>query len=126
MADNPSISVVIPVFNEEESFESLIPYLNHYRRSELIFINDGSIDGTKEIVNKYQFNCIDIDENRGKGNAISVGTKYAVEHGKNWIVTMDGDLQHPPELIPKFDDDGIEFHSIGSSLIFFEYLAFPL
>ena len=98
--------IIIPIFNEERSLDSLIPFLKYYNRSEFIFINDGSIDGTKEIVNKYQFNSIDIEENRGKGNAISVGTKYAVEHGKNWIITMDGDLQHPPELIPKFDDDG--------------------
>ena len=98
--------IIIPVFNEEESFESLIPYLNHYRRSEFIFINDGSTDGTKEVISKYPFDCMDIEENRGKGNAISIGTKFAMEHGKKWIITMDGDLQHPPELIPHFDDDG--------------------
>ena len=66
--------VIIPVFNEERSIENLIPFLKYYNKSAFIFINDGSIDGTKKIVNKYQFNSIDIEENRGKGNAISVGT----------------------------------------------------
>ncbi len=98
--------IIIPVFNEERSLENLIPFLNNYSKSEFIFINDGSMDKTKEIIKKYHFNSIDIEKNRGKGNAISLGTKYAVEHGKNWIITMDGDLQHPPELIPQFDDDG--------------------
>ena len=55
--------IIIPVFNEEMSLKGLIPYLNHYRRSEFIFINDGSTDGTKEVISKYPFDCMDIEEN---------------------------------------------------------------
>lgn len=98
--------IIIPVFNEEMSLKGLIPYLKQYTRSDFIFINDGSTDGTKKLVSSYPFQQINIEKNRGKGNAISIGTQYAVEHGKNWIITMDGDLQHPPELISHFDDDG--------------------
>ena len=97
--------IIIPVFNEEIILKDLIPFLNQFKRSEFIFINDGSTDGTKEIINKYPFDCIDIKENRGKGNAISIGAKFAMEHRKRWIITLDGDLQHPPELIPNFDDN---------------------
>ena len=92
--------IIIPVFNEELSLKGLIPYLNHFKRSEFIFINDGSTDGTNKVLSKYPFECINIEENIGKGNAISVGTEYAIENEKKWIITMDGDLQHPPELIP--------------------------
>ncbi len=98
--------IIIPLFNEEIILNGLFPFLNQLRRSEIIFINDGSTDGTKEVINKYPFDCIDINENRGKGNAISIGAKFAMEHRKRWIITLDGDLQHPPELIPNFDYDG--------------------
>ncbi len=97
--------IIISVFNEEIILNGLFPFLNQLRRSEIIFINDGSTDGTKEVINKYPFDCIDINQNRGKGNAISIGAKFAMEHRKRWVITLDGDLQHPPELIPNFDDD---------------------
>jgi len=97
--------IIIPVFNEGIILKGLIPFFNQFKRSEFIFINDGSTDETKEIISKYPFECIDINENRGKGNAISIGAEFAIKNRKRWIITLDGDLQHPPELIPHFDDD---------------------
>ena len=97
--------IIIPVFNEGIILKGLIPFFNQFKRSEFIFINDGSTDETKEVISKYPFECIDINENRGKGNAISIGAEFAIKNRKRWIITLDGDLQHPPELIPHFDDD---------------------
>ena len=104
------ISVVIPVFNEEKN----IPILNERVKSvfagldqydyELIFVNDGSRDNSfLEIYNLSQRDShvrgIDFSRNFGKEPATSAGCHFA---SGDAVVTMDADLQHPPELMKEF------------------------
>ena len=104
----PCISVVVPVFNSENTLqelysrltESLIAYSSDY---EIIFINDSSGDESSDIIHHLAENdsnviCIDLKKNFGQHNALLCGirqAKYEV------IVTLDDDLQNPPEEIPK-------------------------
>jgi len=103
------ISIVIPTFNEEgnieilyqkiiESFE-LIAHSNF----EIIYVNDGSSDSSLEKI-KYlsqidsRVKFISFSRNFGHQNALKAGLDYV---DGNAVISMDADLQHPPELIPE-------------------------
>lgn len=105
------ISFVIPVYNEVGCIEPflykyLIPEIkkiNKYR-SEIILIDDGSTDGTIEILQKISakekgVKIIAFSRNFGKELALSAGLKYAESDA---VIMMDSDGQHPTKLIPSF------------------------
>jgi glycosyltransferase involved in cell wall biosynthesis len=102
------ISVVVPVFNEEENlpilFSRLVEVLNGLHQPfEMIFVDDGSTDGSrkvlKEMINQYPpLRLIGFKENRGLSTALLAGMREA--RGKK-IVTLDSDLQNDPADIPK-------------------------
>jgi len=103
-----TLSVVIPVYNSEESLEELARRLGEAlasitREFEVILVNDGSRDGSwKKICQlreRYPFiRGICLMRNYGQHNALLCGIRAAA---KEIIVTMDDDLQHPPEEIAK-------------------------
>ena len=105
----PEISVVIPVYNEEDGlaalFARLYPALDSLRASyEVIFINDGSRDRSAALL-RQQFEArpdvtrvILFAANFGQHMAISAGFEHA--HG-DIVITLDADLQNPPEEIPR-------------------------
>jgi len=104
----PSISIVAPVFNEEENIEEF--YLRvkkaldkETKNWEIIFVDDGSSDKSIEILaqlnkNNGKVKIIGLSRNFGKELALTAG----LDSAKNdVIVPIDVDLQDPPELIPK-------------------------
>ncbi len=105
---NGSISVVIPVFNSENLLRSLIDRLmtvmrTHCSDFEIILINDGSTDKSWHVILDLAASYplirgIDLMRNYGQHNALLCGVRAA---SKSLIVTIDDDLQHPPEEIPK-------------------------
>ena len=105
----PEISVVIPVFNEEENLrelgERLIRTLTAMGRPyEIIFVDDGSTDGSWELLadlNRHypqNIRALQFHRNFGQHQAIFAGFQAA--KGKV-MVTLDADLQNPPEEIPR-------------------------
>lgn len=104
----PSVSVVIPVFNSEASLPLLFPRLKNVldqcaERFEVIFVDDGSQDHSWNVIQvlAQQSPCIHpigLMRNYGQHNALLCGIR-AARH--ELIVTMDDDLQNPPEEIPK-------------------------
>jgi glycosyltransferase involved in cell wall biosynthesis len=109
MPDKVYLSVVIPVYNEEQNIAELSQRLTKVCRSleksyEILFVNDGSRDGTVEAVKKAKLNdpniyCLSLAKNSGKSQAYIVGFHDA--RGEI-VITMDGDLQDRPEQIPGF------------------------
>jgi len=101
------LSVVVPVYNSRESLPILIARLEPVLRTvaqqyELILVNDGSRDGSWEVVRDQikahpWIRGLDLMRNYGQHNALLCGLRE-VQH--EIIVTMDDDLQHPPEEIP--------------------------
>ena len=108
MAGSPLLSLVIPVFNEEEVLAELHRRLSVALQElsvsvEILFINDGSSDNTlrnlENLRAEDQRICIlDLSRNFGKEIAMSAGIDYARGDA---VVIMDADLQDPPELIPQ-------------------------
>ncbi|MCS7179804.1 MAG: glycosyltransferase family 2 protein, partial [bacterium] len=95
------ILVIIPVYNEEKTIGNVLKELKKYFKNILV-IDDGSNDKTKEIVEKENVLIISHETNKGKGEALKTGFKYAIEKNFSAVITMDGDGQHLPEETLKF------------------------
>ncbi len=108
--DSPLFSIVIPAYNEAESLSVLLEQLQvvlktHAYCTEVIFVNDGSTDGTAEILDALSatqtyltIHVIHFKQNQGKAEALMAG--FATAKG-DIIITMDADLQDDPAEIPK-------------------------
>ncbi len=99
------ISIVIPIYNERENIEELYEKLKEALETlsyEIIFVDDGSTDGSTEILKRIvladeKVTVIILRRNYGQTAAISAGFEAA---RGDIIITMDGDLQNDPEDIP--------------------------
>ncbi|WP_269621862.1 glycosyltransferase family 2 protein [Prochlorococcus marinus] len=107
MDNQIDISIVIPIFNEEESIQQLIKeVINTMRETnesfEVIVINDGSIDNSAEVLSRLSQNIPELTsillrKNYGQTAAMAAG--FDISNGKI-IVSLDGDLQNDPSDIP--------------------------
>ena len=107
---NPGlISIVVPVFNEQENLKELIRRCTEScdgmeRSFELILVDDGSRDSSPDIINEAaeqsDGNIVGVLLNRNYGQHAAVMAGFAESRG-DIIVTLDADLQNPPEEIPK-------------------------
>ncbi len=101
-----SISIVVPVYNEEANIAPLTEKLEKVLagfRHEIIFVDDGSRDGTLETIkallgSNSHLHYLSLSRNFGHQNALKAGLDHA---SGDCVITMDGDLQHPPEVIPR-------------------------
>src|SRR5262245_21765508 len=107
-AHRPWVSVVVPVFDEEESLPELYGRLRTVldsvpESSEIVFVNDGSTDGSGDVLDKIvksdpRVIVVDLAYNAGQHAALLAGLQ--VSRG-GVVVTLDADLQNPPEEVPK-------------------------
>jgi len=102
---NVQVAVVIPVYNEEENLpalmQRLMPVMQGLRKSfEIIFIDDGSRDNSLEIIKGFtqnsQVRVVELTKNYGQHAAIMAG--FSITQA-DIVITMDADLQNPPEEI---------------------------
>jgi len=138
-----SYSLIIPIFNEEKTLTTLISQIGTLNDNiEVIIINDGSNDRTKEILKNYhKLKVINHSKNFGKGTSLISGVKCATK--KN-VIFMDGDLEISIDCISnaielhkknhnsiiignRWNDKNkkeINFHTIGNIIInfFFNFL----
>ncbi|MBC7943038.1 glycosyltransferase family 2 protein [Candidatus Saccharibacteria bacterium] len=100
------ISIVVPCYNEEGNVVRLLGEVNRTMRGqdfEIIFVNDGSSDLTLELLKSLalkdkRLKYLSFSRNFGHQAALRAGLKYAKGDA---VVSMDADLQHPPNLLPK-------------------------
>jgi glycosyltransferase involved in cell wall biosynthesis len=101
---NTKACVIIPTYNNHKTLRRVVDGVLHYTNN-VIVVNDGSTDTTKEILSSYpQITQIHIPKNRGKGNALREGFKKAKELQYEYAITIDSDGQHFPDDIPVFLD----------------------
>ncbi len=112
-AASPELTVVVPVLNEERNVpliaERLTGVLSACVAShEILFIDDGSRDGTLAAIRALaatdvRIRCVSFSRNFGKEVALAAGLDHARGQA---VVMIDADLQHPPETIPLFVENG--------------------
>ncbi|MCS6830350.1 MAG: glycosyltransferase, partial [bacterium] len=100
----PTISVVVPAYNEESRLGNTLPviysYLHeHFSQFELIVVDDGSTDRTPDIVQRFAqqhsgVRLISYQPNRGKGHAVRTGI---LQSQGEWVLFSDADLATPIE-----------------------------
>ena len=113
------LSIVIPLFNEEESLPELLEWISRVNQShgfsyEVVLVDDGSTDDSWEVINKlseeYPIKAIKFSRNYGKSAALNTGFRHV--QGKV-VITMDADLQDSPDEIPGL----IEMINSGEHLV---------
>jgi glycosyltransferase involved in cell wall biosynthesis len=122
----PSVDIIIPLYNEEEALPTLhkqlcvvidqLPY-----DFKLWYVNDGSTDGTQKIVDGFseldnRVVGLELSRNFGHQAALTAGLDHA---NGEFVITMDGDGQHPPELIPEM----IKLAETGYDVVIAQRLA---
>lgn len=113
------LSVIIPVHNEEKNIspllERLLPSLKDYK-SEIIFVDDGSTDHTFPLLKKLSeenkiIKILSFTRNFGHQTALFCGYQYAKGDA---VITIDADLQDPPEIIPQM----VEKWTNGAEIVY--------
>lgn len=103
--------VIIPTYNEKENIEKIIRKVFSLDVDfHILIIDDGSPDGTAEIVKNLQHlfpNKLFIEERRGKqglGTAYILGFKWSLARNYDYVIEMDADFSHNPEDLPRLLD----------------------
>ena len=118
----PKISVAVPIFNEESVLPELYRRLESVLRDlpggphEVVFVDDGSSDGTREILETLadinpQVTVVELSRNFGHQAALSAALDFVTG---DVVVAMDGDLQDTPETIPRF----LEQYDQGADVVY--------
>jgi glycosyltransferase involved in cell wall biosynthesis len=104
----PTVTCVIPAFNEGENLAQLIPMLDETLRAmsgeySILVIDDGSADDTSAVAialaAQYPIRLLQLSRNFGKENAITAGLDHV---DSDVVILMDADCQHPVDLLPVF------------------------
>jgi dolichol-phosphate mannosyltransferase len=94
--------IAIPVFNELKYVGHVLDKVKQFH-DQILVIDDGSTDGTAELLaQRPDIHLLRHPENRGYGQSIIDAFKFADARGFDWVITMDCDEQHEPEMIPEF------------------------
>src|SRR2546430_4933399 len=117
----PRYSVVVPFHNEQENITVLYDRLKAVMEAsgesfELVFVDDGSSDRTFKLLHEIaaidsRVAVVKLRRNFGQTSALAAGFDHAVG---DYIIAMDGDLQHDPDDIPKFLEKIVEGYDIVS------------
>jgi glycosyltransferase involved in cell wall biosynthesis len=94
------VYIVIPTYNEAKTIGWLVKRIKAFPVSEVVVVDDGSLDKTAEIAQRSGATVLCNTKNLGKGKALKAGFDYCLASACDAVVTLDGDGQHNPEEIP--------------------------
>jgi dolichol-phosphate mannosyltransferase len=95
--------IAIPVYNERKYVVAVLEKVRQFHRGDILVVDDGSKDGTSEIVATMPgIQRLRHPVNVGYGQSLIDAFAFADRRGYDWVITMDCDEQHEPEMIPEF------------------------
>ena len=102
--------ILIPIYNEQKHIFNVLREVRKYSTEDLLVVNDGSTDESKEIVEeiascaklKRKLVIINHSKNEGYGKSLIDGINFSRDNNYLYLLTLDCDEQHEPELIPQF------------------------
>jgi dolichol-phosphate mannosyltransferase len=97
--------IIIPCYNSSSTILELLKRIRNVSNAFIIAIDDGSKDSTFSILKKFKdknFLALKLNKNHGVGYATRIGIEIAKKLKAKKVLTIDADLQHPPEKIPEF------------------------
>ena len=107
MTKKINIAIIVPCYNEQDNILALYQEIsciaigNSQYHIIPIFVNDCSIDNTRQLLEENRLIHLNLPVNLGIGGAVQTGFKYAYQHGFDIAIQMDGDGQHPPKELNK-------------------------
>ena len=108
------VCVILPSYNNCGTIAGVIDGICRITK-DLIVVNDGSTDDTAALLSQYaDIHIISYPKNKGKGNALLTGFRYAISKGYNYAISIDSDGQHNPADIPVFAE---KLQETGPALI---------
>lgn len=111
MEKNEKVLIIIPAYNEEKSLKRVIDHLVQVcPQFDYVIVNDGSTDGTEEVLKENRYHSISLPVNLGLTGAIQAGMKYASQKGYDMALQFDADGQHLPEYIQDMVDCMVREH----------------
>ena len=127
MRYNKILTILVPCFNEEEVLSETVKDLRKIlsnlvninkidEKSKILFVNDGSVDRTWDLISKYTNEYVNVtgikfSRNYGHQNALLAGMSTAVSYS-DMIITIDADLQDDVQAIPKMVDKYLEGYDV--------------
>ena len=87
--------VLMPAYNEARFIGNMVKAVRALGL-DILVIDDGSTDGTRQIATEAGGRVLHLERNQGKGAALHAGFHYAQEEGYDAVITMDADGQHDP------------------------------
>lgn len=102
--------ILIPIYNEQKHIFNVLREVRKYSSEDLLVVNDGSTDKSKEIIEQFascaklkgELIIINHSINEGYGQSLIDGINFAQNNNYKYLVTLDCDEQHEPHLIPQF------------------------
>jgi len=95
------VLIVIPTFNNHQTLRKVVDE-SIATGLDVLVVNDGSTDGTLELIQDINISRIDFSQNKGKGQAIKAAADWADQNKYTHIITIDADGQHIPSEVLKF------------------------
>lgn len=103
-----SVFLVIPTYNERDNIEPLLAAISSLAvpAMRVLIVDDHSPDGTGAFADSLQerFSWLSVlhrEKKDGLGSAYRAGFAYALDHGAEFVMEMDADFSHPPEMVPQ-------------------------
>ena len=117
---DPEIIMVVPCYNEANRIRKqiLVDFIRHNENLKILFVNDGSNDGTLEVLrnlcvqNSGQLYLLDLDHNVGKAEAVRLGFMKAFTMEPTLVAMWDADLSTPLGEVRQFQEVLIENQNI--------------
>lgn len=106
------VLLIVPSYNEEASLPAVIDKIKQYPEYDCLLIDDGSSDGTPEIIGNSGFPHITHEKNMGLTAVFHTGIRYAYDHGYRYAVQIDADGQHDPAYVGRMADRADEGYDV--------------